>query len=853
MTLASSTDGGEVGGVGVGGGGYGNAEEPRYQRFETADGFCCLTFIGTDGERIYEDDEGDWRVFPPEWADLGTFTTANEAIMVTWVSDEGVSYETYVNEEGQRFYCDFDVGDWVPFPSEWEGTGTFVASGQEPTIHGDDGDEGQAEDEYGTLVAPDGQTVTTYETEVVVRATFYYDTRADAWRRVPRWWTDGLPSTTSGGNRVDTPRSSVLSRGSMGTRGSHWSDASFQSATDLGVHLAARPTEASLFDFDRMEKENETLQQENESLRTKVQELVEQGNRNIQRARKKIRAQERTFRAELAALRSRNEEMTAELELRTKALNEWQARHTDSGTLVGRTTSVAETADDGSASPDGTELASRASAGSSGPAGDGGTAELVAAVAERDERLRELDARLIETETRLVSRATRAEARVRVLESGAAELRADATQMESQIIILRELATGMQAEARSEYDGVKARIVKAIGRFGRLVSDLEAKLRAEMLQRKLLHNKLIELRGNIRVMCRCRGLLPNEEAKGETSVVDVVNDETVTVRGKAFEFDRSFGPSATQEDVFADVKPLATSCVDGYNVCIFAYGQTGSGKTYTMFGTKAARGVNWRSLDEIFAILHEREAHHGWTFDVSVSFLEIYNEQVRDLLEPTSDKGEAKRLDVRLVAETSDVPGLARVAVSDVDAVFALLLRGEENRTTGSTSQNAMSSRSHSVLQVHVSGRHGPTSATTAGKLTLVDLAGSERVSKSDATGQRLVEAAAINKSLSALGNVIAALQAEQRHVPYRDSKLTTLLRDSLGGDAKTLMMVNVNPALSNRDESLYSLKFAQRARQVATGPATQKRGGGGAPTTSAGRSPKVLALSAENLASHRS
>ncbi|KAK2085143.1 Kinesin-like protein kifc3 [Saguinus oedipus] len=239
--------------------------------------------------------------------------------------------------------------------------------------------------------------------------------------------------------------------------------------------------------------------------------------------------------------------------------------------------------------------------------------------------------------------------------------------------------------------------------------------------------------------------------------------------------------------VFQEVQALITSCIDGFNVCIFAYGQTGAGKTYTMEGTPENPGINQRALQLLFSEVQEKAS--DWEYTITVSAAEIYNEVLRDLL----GKEPQEKLEIRLCPDGSGqlyVPGLTEFQVQSVDDINKVFEFGHTNRTTEFTNLNEHSSRSHALLIVTVRGVDCSTGLRTTGKLNLVDLAGSERVGKSGAEGSRLREAQHINKSLSALGDVIAALRSHQGHVPFRNSKLTYLLQDSLSGDSKTLMVV---------------------------------------------------------------
>ncbi|KAL0384819.1 UNVERIFIED_CONTAM: Kinesin-like protein KIN-14S [Sesamum radiatum] len=348
------------------------------------------------------------------------------------------------------------------------------------------------------------------------------------------------------------------------------------------------------------------------------------------------------------------------------------------------------------------------------------------------------------------------------------------------------------------------------------------------IKRKKLYNEVIELKGNIRVFCRCRPLKQDEIGNGSTSVVEFdssqENELQITCSDssrKLFKFDHVFRPEDNQEAIFAQTLPIVTSVLDGYNVCIFAYGQTGTGKTYTMEGTPENRGVNYRTLDELFRISNERSSI--MRYELFVSMLEVYNEKIRDLLVENSNQP-VKKLEIKQSAEgTQEVPGLVEARVYGTDEVWGLLSLGSRVRSVGSTNANELSSRSHCLLRVTVMGENLVSGQRTRSQLWLVDLAGSERVGRIEVDGDRLKESQFINKSLSALGDVISALASKTSHVPYRNSKLTHILQSSLGGDCKTLMFVQISPNVADLGETLCSLNFASRVRGVEHGPARRQ------------------------------
>ncbi|CAJ1868747.1 unnamed protein product [Sphenostylis stenocarpa] len=340
-------------------------------------------------------------------------------------------------------------------------------------------------------------------------------------------------------------------------------------------------------------------------------------------------------------------------------------------------------------------------------------------------------------------------------------------------------------------------------------------------ENRKLYNVVQDLKGNIRVYCRVRPFLGGQPS--HYSSVGSVEDGSISIitpskngkeGKKTFTFNRAFAPTATQGEVFQDTQPLIRSVLDGYNVCIFAYGQTGSGKTFTMSGpddlNEETIGVNYRALGDLFYLSEQRK--DTISYEISVQMLEIYNEQVRDLL--TTDEIRNSSLN------GINVPDANLVPVSCTSDVINLMNLGHKNRAVGSTAMNDRSSRSHSCLTVHVQGKNLTSGSTIRGSMHLVDLAGSERADKTEATGDRLKEAQHINKSLSALGDVISSLAQKSPHVPYRNSKLTQLLQDSLGGQAKTLMFVHISPEPEALGETLSTLKFAERVSSVELGAA---------------------------------
>eukprot|EP00929_Paragymnodinium_shiwhaense_P076229 TRINITY_DN3914_c0_g4_i2.p1 TRINITY_DN3914_c0_g4~~TRINITY_DN3914_c0_g4_i2.p1 ORF type:complete len:1054 (+),score=362.37 TRINITY_DN3914_c0_g4_i2:145-3306(+) len=385
----------------------------------------------------------------------------------------------------------------------------------------------------------------------------------------------------------------------------------------------------------------------------------------------------------------------------------------------------------------------------------------------------------------------------------------------------KQIRTDCQTQLRSISDSFPP-LNGAVQKIGGSIGNLLDRYREICEERKKLHNLVLELKGNIRVFVRVRPISEKEkmvEVPGEATIsfaedIKIGVFEENTARRKWFDFDQVFSPKTAQAQVFDEVKPLATSVLDGYNVCIFAYGQTGSGKTYTMTGTEENPGLNTNVLKELFSIKEERKV--DMDIKISLMITEIYNETIKDLFVTKQ-----KKLDVKTNPDGSNtVPGLTELQVNTVEEVLKSMKEAQANRTVMQTDMNSESSRSHSIVQVKTTMLDRRDKREYHGKINLIDLAGSENVAKSGVSGDGLREAQNINKSLSALGDVIGALIQKSPHVPYRNSKLTMMLKDSLGGDAKTLMIVQCSPAQTNCTETLSSLNFASRARNVELGKA---------------------------------
>ncbi|XP_027580754.1 chromosome-associated kinesin KIF4A isoform X1 [Pipra filicauda] len=333
----------------------------------------------------------------------------------------------------------------------------------------------------------------------------------------------------------------------------------------------------------------------------------------------------------------------------------------------------------------------------------------------------------------------------------------------------------------------------------------------------------------VRVALRCRPLVPRESSEGCQSCLFFVPGEPQVVVGKdkSFTYDYVFDPSAEQEEVFnTAVSPLVRGIFKGYNATVLAYGQTGSGKTYSMGGTYTANQEHEPSVGVIPRVIRllfeEKQQRQDWEFVLKVSYLEIYNEDILDLLCPSRER--SSQISIREdPKEGIKIVGLTERNVTCAQDTVSCLEQGNNARTVGSTAMNSQSSRSHAIFTICIDQKKkNDKNCSFHSKLHLVDLAGSERQKKTKAEGDRLKEGININKGLLALGNVISALGDENKKggfVPYRDSKLTRLLQDSLGGNSHTLMIACVSPADSNLEETLNTLRYADRARKIKNKP----------------------------------
>ncbi|XP_076885480.1 kinesin-like protein KIN-14T [Bidens hawaiensis] len=341
-------------------------------------------------------------------------------------------------------------------------------------------------------------------------------------------------------------------------------------------------------------------------------------------------------------------------------------------------------------------------------------------------------------------------------------------------------------------------------------------------QRRQVLNQFLQLKGNIRVFCRIRPALNGETFSHQRPVVPLDSSGIVINfaenKRKLYNFDMVLHPGSTQDEVFSEIEPVIKSALDGYNVCILAYGQTGTGKTFTMEGNPDCPGVVPRTIEALF----KQAADSNYTYLFSFSMLEIYLGQLKDLLIPHGRKT-TDPMPPCLSIQTDPnggivIDNLVSIQVSNFNHAISLYRLGSQLRSTASTNSNKVSSRSHCMIRMSMTCSDATERRKVTNKIWMVDLGGSERVLKTKAWGRRFEEGKSINLSLSALGDVINALQRKNSHIPYRNSKLTQVLKDSLGEDSKTLMLVHVSPKEEDICETVCSLNFALRLRSIHLG-----------------------------------
>lgn len=340
--------------------------------------------------------------------------------------------------------------------------------------------------------------------------------------------------------------------------------------------------------------------------------------------------------------------------------------------------------------------------------------------------------------------------------------------------------------------------------------------------------KMSEENQNIQVFVRSRPLKAAEKKSGLELIPEKKTIKFIP-QNKFYTFDNVFDSKAKQIDIYRSVvEPLVDQVIEGYNCTVFAYGQTGTGKTYTMVGDRSDKEVSWeddptsgiipRAIDQLIDLLQCQETE----YTIRVSFLELYNEDAYDLLSPITDGNKLRIYNDSERKGSVIISGLVELIVKTKAEIYEILEKGSFKRQTAPTLMNACSSRSHSIFSVTVHIKETTLEGEEVvkmGKLNLVDLAGSENIGRSGAVEERAREASNINKSLLTLGRVITSLVEKSSHIPYRDSKLTRLLQDSLGGKTKTSIIATVSPGVEDLEDTISTLDYAQRAKKITNKP----------------------------------
>nr|XP_022293807.1 protein claret segregational-like isoform X2 [Crassostrea virginica] len=344
--------------------------------------------------------------------------------------------------------------------------------------------------------------------------------------------------------------------------------------------------------------------------------------------------------------------------------------------------------------------------------------------------------------------------------------------------------------------------------------ELKKKVLEKNEECKRLNNKLQEAKGNIRVLCRIKLCEENDILSTTKTTVSIKGTE------KRYTFERVFDKESTQREVYEDIKELVRSFLDGYNLCIFAYGQTGSGKTYTMEGppdniSEDTEGIIPRAMKQVFQTIKELKVA-GWTYKLRASYIELYNEEIRDLTKGSNVQEKHEIKYPRGEQGKATITNIKEEEVENTDDALNFYKQASKSRTSGKTGRNERSSRSHAIFRVEMTGRVENVEGvknTCSGTLTLVDLAGSEKLddAASVTTNQ---ETKKINLSLMELSKVLRALRKKENPI-YRNSKLTFLLKNSLGGNSKTLMIVNVSPTEDCKRETERTLEFGKEVSKV--------------------------------------
>lgn len=719
--------------------------------------------------------------------------------METIVGPDGVTYTIRYNEDvGRNEYLDFEANEWREYA--------------EQALDAADG--GEAAGEHTTLNSYMGQSVIYFGNEV--NQVYYMDESTGEYAFVPisHLALDPYMKQKLGALAVEYPEwdSMVEMMMVLQITGYHVPSA-IKYANENGVGRAGKVhTLEQAIEVQRLSAENLQIRQERDALKAQLDAAVAKHIDTEKRLQSSV-LKTSTFAQEQERLDensvSRLQELTQrnwELEARNKAL---EAAAMTAQFELEEITKLRKTVSSGSPGV------------AAAKAGGGVAADAANAFELADERGKEI-----------ASLKTKVAALMKTEGSSAV-----GALMQRQLKLVKELKrvhAGVKEKVAAEvaqlwpdFENALAEVNSLKGRISDQNSDLLRRYMKESALRRQYFNTIQELRGNIRTFVRIRKDDRNSHGKG-LNVFEFPAKDQLMVQNvdpsspmRTMEFARVFAPTAGQDDVFSEVKSTILSVIDGYNVCLMAYGQTGSGKTYTMMGPKESPGVNRRAVSELITQLKQNDAI---TYSLAASQCEVYNEGLYDLL---SDKPRAEtKLRIQQQPAGIQVIGLTKRPVTSEEDIWRVLADGDRHRSVAATKMNTASSRSHLIFQVWLTTANKLNGKVVDSVLTLVDLAGSERIKKSGVSGQGLMEAAAINKSLSALGLVFMALSKKEPHIPYKNSTLTHTLADCLGGNAKCAMFINCSPLETNLPETVSSLRFAQQIAKIELGPGTKGRAG---------------------------
>lgn len=759
--------------------------------------------------------------------------------------EDGTEVTTYVEDTGQRMFMDWDLSEWQPFPDEW-----YAASSMKG---GEDGGAAGGEDEalldekndprVGEYVHATRGTFPTYLFENTRNTRLYFDEPVGQWARMPLAWERNVSEVKADLTEMSKcfPNWKNVDEMLLALRECNYDlqdtlvfvDINYNFGGEAGESAAAAGGGKAPFGRRASGQRPETPPG---SMSVAAASRIDELERQVVELTKNLDAQkehhEETHTTAVASLTREKTKVEGEVQRKERIATEAQEKVDDLAEenvdLKARLSEaekkiVAYQGDADRMKGLETDLeVAKATGGGGGGGGDGASAAQEKALKEKTDKLN--DMRMENVALKLKAQTLKDKL---ASPAGGPQTMKFLKECYTKVKHCQDEKNAAAKEYKQSMDELQKMFTEVISSNKKIadntkeqVADITKKYRAEQMQRRLLYNQVQELRGNIRVFARVRSDDRNPcMMKFPDDNNLLVTHLDSTKKPINYEFEHVYSNKSKQEDVFKDTEALCMSCVDGYNVCIMAYGQTGSGKTYTMQGPPDNPGVNRRAIAKLIQHTDEREEVD---FHLSVSVLEVYNEKLFDLL--TGDR--SKPLSIHQGADGTYVGDLTSDVVKTEADVQETMAKAEKHRSVSSTKMNSDSSRSHLLLQLMVVGQNKISGQRTFGKLTLVDLAGSERISKTEAAGERLVEAAAINKSLTALGQVFQALATNSPHVPYRNSKLTHALQDSLGGDSKTCVFVALSPLESNLAESHSTLKFGQNIRKIELGPATKKKGG---------------------------